>query len=389
MTLPDLNKSLAACKGGETIALPGGAYPITTISRKVFSKTVTITAEDPKNPPVFGGLTVSNSEGIDLVGLTSHHEPTEKSINTSNPMRLNTVKRVNVIGCDLSSGKAIAGISQDADPATPRPGDAIIGLPVGRGLVVWMAEESRVAGNNIHGSHRGMVIDHSPGIVVEDNDIHDLRSTPIMGSDIHGAVFQRNRCWNFKPWKFGGRGDHGDMIHLFPEKGGARMKVKISQNLLDQADGDPLLGVYLDDGGVGIGYEDVEISENTFLMTSPQAVRLENVVRSRVIGNIGLQIAGDAKAGPSVIYRDCADLLTADNEMHDVFGMMAGQLFGTYKGNKILPAKPDDPAYIAATRAAWLKRFRPSEPPVVEPPPEGNELVIRAKSGQTIIIHID
>lgn len=231
-------------------------------------------------------------------------------------------------------------------------------------------------------SHKGIVLNNSSALRLLRNDIHDTRTGQISGAGVSDVVIEANRLYNSRPWNFGGRGDHGDFIHLWTEpkyQSEPSTEIVIRDNLIDQADGFPILGIYLDDNGNGLGFKNVDISQNVILNGNGQGVRLERT-QGAVMNNWAVQTSGGPGDAPSIRLWDGCDVTMAGNVMADIYGAIKAA--GAMAANTVeLPAV--DLAGAAQQRAVWLAQFRPQpvelqlELPVIE---------ITLKPGQRLVV---
>ncbi|HPU16529.1 MAG TPA: calcium-binding protein, partial [Polymorphobacter sp.] len=140
---------------------------------------------------------------------------------------------------------------------------------------------------------KGITITGGHDFLIDNNDIYNLRTTPISGSVTSNLTISNNHTWDSRPWQFGGNGDHGDRIHIWTS-GTPITGLVIANNYLDQGAGDPMLGIYLDDNGTGMGFTNAIITGNTLIDGTGQGVLLENV--SGTVSNNALIWSGTGTA---------------------------------------------------------------------------------------------
>jgi hypothetical protein len=298
MTPAELTRAILAAR--DTFVVPPGDYGDFRIRRRADLELVC--AEGAK----FRSLTIAECRDLALRVVDSH--------------------AVHLLRPSLRGGPAIWGLPEDTDPSVSRSayGDNIIGWPTGRGVTIE-ANSTRVTleAATIREFFRGVVVggeDHA----IRGCDIGELRGSTLSGSG-QRLVIDANRFHRSRPWKFGGKGDHGDYIHLFTNGFTVPMTgVRITRNVMQQLDGGALLGIYLDDNTNNIGYVDTLVEGNILHNGSAQAIRLENV-DGRVIGNVAIPTPGiQLKQAPSIVKRNCpASLVIEDNVMGDAYGTFA------------------------------------------------------------------
>lgn len=375
----DFQSALKAAKSGDTIVVPPGEYESYTV-RRVAGLTI-----DGKGAK-FRSLVFSECVDLKLVNIEVVFVPDEKSISSTSALRISSSQGVEISAFKITGGVAIAGSSPDVLPTDPRPGDAIIGLPIGRGMTVENSTDVKVLSGSISKFHKGIVLANVKGLVIKQNDLSDFRTSPIVGGNVSHAEISENKLSCSRPWKFGGNGDHGDFIHLWTVEGkqtGPSDKIVIKNNLIDQAEGDAILGIYLDDNNKGLGFSNVVIEGNIILNGNAQGVALERV-QGVVSENLLLQTSGTAKQGPSILLRAGCNVNVNKNVLPDTYGTIAKKAAGgTYSENVLLPlaiAKSED---LSDSRKTWNALYRSVAP---QPEPEPTLRVIQVKAGERIII---
>jgi hypothetical protein len=364
----DLASALKAAKSGDTLVIPAGDYGDRTIRR---ISGLTLDAASAR----FRTLVLSECTDVELRGVVIDFTPDEASVSSTSALRVSSSKGVTISGGKISGGLAVAGVSQDVLPTDPRPGDAILGLPIGRGLTIENSAEVRVRGLEISNFHKGVVLSNVAGLAIVGNDVHDVRTSTIVGGNVSTALIAENRLTKARPWKFGGSGDHGDFIHLWTvpaKQTGPSTDIVIRDNLIDQGEGDAILGIYFDDNRNGLGFAGVVIEANVILNGNAQGVALEQV-HGVVRDNVMLQTSGTPKQGPSLLLRTGCDVVVVGNEMPDTYGTVAKAAEGgRYSYNVLRPIAVASAEVLSAVREAWAGEFRatpgqPDNPP--EPPP--------------------
>jgi hypothetical protein len=283
-----------------------------------------------------------------LEGFSVHLTPDAGTVSTTGGVRFagsapTPISGLTLRGLTLTCGPAVTGCAQDAEPGSQTAfGDNVLGLPTGTGVALYWARNVSIEDCDISGFMAGVSMGDCRGVAIRGNHIHDIRTTPIGGSVLGDITISGNRLVHSTPWKFGGKGDHGDAVHLWTDAKqkalGRVMGVTVSGNWIEQFK--PLLGIYLDDNGQGIGFGDVDISGNAIMACHAQGMLLENV-QGRASGNLLLQIAGDP-AHDAVSVRPIAGSVVSlsGNVGHDIYGALAAQ-----PGNTVVPP---------AVQPAWV-----------------------------------
>lgn len=263
-----LMAALNAARGGETIILADGNYGNATFSRLNFEQPVTIKGG------TFSSIAFSQSSGITLDDTTVNFTPSLTSTKNSQAIRVWASRDITITDAQITGGPSINGVPIDAT-VLDSTGN-VLGLPVGQGINISSSQRITVSSSDIALFHKGVVMAASSNIVIADNTIHDLRTTPISGSVTSNLTITGNHTYNSTPWRYGGDGDHGDRIHIWTGDTPIRGLV-IANNKLEQGTGAPMMGIYLDDNGKGLGFIDAVISGNRLTDGHGQGVLLENV----------------------------------------------------------------------------------------------------------------
>lgn len=233
----------------------------------------------------FDGALIVASRNVQLIGVTFRCG----ALPSSNAQCIRIVQ---------SSGVSIESGTVAADPATngvafdainPDASGNVIGLPAGKCINIESSSGVTVRGVDISGCAKGVTFSAVPGLVLDGNRIHDLRTTPISGVPGDGTRIIGNRTWGNHPWRFGNDrkdggadGDHGAGIHAFVRVGGKPVRgLVIAGNNLAVAG---MLGIEIDDNGFSIGFPGIDVSRNTITGHHGGGITLENT-SGTVTGN--------------------------------------------------------------------------------------------------------
>lgn len=364
MTHIELMTALAAAKGGEVISLPPGDYGDVEIIDRKPAVPITLRSADPKDPARFRTLLLDACDGLILEGLAVAFTPTSMTVAHSSAVMLRRCGRIVVRGCKVLGdvNGAVTGIAATTSPDAARPDASVLGLPIGRAITVERCDDVRIERNDIARFLRGVTLTNSSNVQIIDNDIHHIRTSPILGAawpvKITGNWLHSN-C----PWNYGGNGDHGGFIRLWLEAGQpAMVGVVIADNLLDQGSGPPVVAVHLQDkAAAGLpsnGYRNLTIAGNVTLNGSTQAYTLENC-HGVLTDCLMLQTEGTVKQGPSLLFKEGTAMAVERNTLTDVGDMVKNQVPpSTYLDNVLISRGPRPATEIIAAREAWLAGHR-------------------------------
>jgi len=276
---------LASLKAGDTLQLAAGNYGSLTLANLAFASSVTIKGGS------FTNIALSRVSNLTFDGTTVNFAPTATSDNNSQAIRAWQCDHITITNATVTGGLAVNGVAQSAT-VLDATGN-VLGLPAGKGINFDSSSDCAITNCDISLFAKGVTFSAVTNLDVSDNTIHNLRTTPISGSALSGLNITGNHSWDSTPWSFGGNGDHGDRIHIWTDKV-AITGVVIANNLLEQGKGDPMLGIYLDDNGKGLGFPDAVITGNTVIDGTGQGMLLENV--SGTVTNNTLTWSGTGNA---------------------------------------------------------------------------------------------
>jgi parallel beta-helix repeat protein len=235
-------------------------------------------------------------------------------------------------------GGAITG------PVVPPGGTGsglVEGMPAGVGIAVQNSSGVVISGADISRVRRGITLNGGSDLTLTNNEIHDLRGSPIDGSVAGRITIANNKLHDVYPWNWGA-GDHADFIHLWPDAKAAAPidMVTITGNRLDQGAGEAILGILL--GGGPVGYTNLKIDDNLILLGNAQAINVSNGLSGEMQRNVMLQPTGSAvHDAPSIKLYNSDSLAITGNVGPDLY-----KTYATRPGNTKLPAGPL-PGFIA------------------------------------------
>lgn len=283
-----------------------GNYGDILIKNKVFASDVTIMSRDPDQPATLHSLNVLNSGGINFSNLNVAYTPDANTKTFSPAVKVTDSVDISYTGGLITAGVAVSGVAADAMELDGSRN--VIGMYTGLGMQIHGSKDVLVEGVEITKVFRGIGMGESENVTIKNNHIHDVRTSPIVGGTVNNLVIDGNRLSDSNPWRPGeAAGDHADFIHFWtmaPTQTKPSSNVTITNNILDQGNGVAPLGIYLDDRGDSVGFENVNISGNVILNGVGQGIRLENTSNSVVKDNILLQTSGTQKDAPGIVIAD-------------------------------------------------------------------------------------
>ena len=333
-TSAQLQTALASAHGGDTILLASGSYGDFSVANRSFSSQVTIESADAGHPAEFRSISISGSQNLAFQNLSVHFTPTASTYAWDAALFVSGSSHIAFIHNEVDGGLSVNGVL-----ATATQLDAtqdVIGLPAARAATVSHSSSVQFIDNEINTFDRGLVLQMSTGLTITGNDIHNLRRTPIDGAGVSQTVIAGNYLHDLHPWHWG-YGDHGDFIHIWTDPAmqtGASAGLVIKDNYLAQGAGTAVLGIYLDDNSNGLGFSGAQITGNVVYNGNGQGMRLENLMNSKVDGNVLLQSSGELKVGPTIMARDGTSMLSMTHNI--VSGLDLVGLTGDSRGNVLV-----------------------------------------------------
>jgi Ca2+-binding RTX toxin-like protein len=265
----------------------------------VFATDVTITSVDPGHPAVFNTVSISGSTGLHFTNINVDYTPTMATYDFSSVVKISASSHITFTGGVVRADSAINGVAMDA--AAPDKSGNVIGMATGRGFTVDHSTGVTIENVEITHLDKGVVMTASDYVTISKNNIHDVRTSPIVGGGLDHIVIDGNHLSDSNPWKWGSQ-DHADFIHLWTSsENGVSTDVQITNNTIEQGDGTAILGIYLDDNGAKLGFSGVTISNNLILNGNGQGMRLENVFNSSITDNTLIQTSGTTKNAPGIV----------------------------------------------------------------------------------------
>ena len=358
MNTTELNAALAAAAPGAVIEIPPGEYGNVILRRRREVKVV------GRPDAVMNTFKVSGSHDVAVENLTVKTVHTAETPDFVNAFQVVDSEGVDIKGGYYSSGRSVAGVSPDAPP--PAPGGKVIGWPAGRAMSLERSKRILVEGVTIRESGGGITMSKLDGLTIRLCDIGKLRRTPINGGYCSNVLIERNYLHESRPWNLGGRGDHADFIHLWCAVSGTTPpapsnNIQIIDNWLDQAEGAPIMGIYLDDNGQKVGFRGVLVARNTLLSGHPQGILLDEVW-GEAIDNTLIQLPGSWRNNDP---RDTPSFKVVGGDV-SIRGNSGGDAYGVLKAlgaaNTIFPGGPRSPEDIAAARAIASQRVYGLDP---------------------------
>jgi len=302
-----LTSALGVAQAGDTISLASGNYGDFTIKNKAFSSDVTITSQNASSPAVFHSLTISASSHIHVDNVNVNLTPTATTYSFSTAVLITGSSSITLSHGSVTGGNAINGVAPTAT-ALDSTGN-VLGLPTGSGVSIQKSTGVTVDHMDISHLNSGLGMGSSDHITITNNDIYDLRRTAIAGGGVSDVTIDSNHLHDSNPWRWGQTpiGDHADFIAFWTDPTAqttASNNIVVTNNLMEQGAGTPVLGVWFEGQYGSLGFTNVKVEANTILDGNAQAVVMKWVNGGVVDHNTLLQTSGDAKTAPAIMLTE-------------------------------------------------------------------------------------
>jgi Ca2+-binding RTX toxin-like protein len=377
-----LTTTLASAKGGDIITLASGNYGDVTISGN-FSSDITITSKSALSPAIFHSLTVNDSSHITLDGLDVNATPTAATYSFSPAVSISESSNITFIHSTVTGGLAVSGIKQDGS-GVDYWGN-VQGLPTGYGITVTSSTGVKVDDVEVSKFYKGVVLNNSDYVTISHSDIHDTRTTPIVAGGGSHITIDSNHLHDVNPFQFGATGDHADYLAMWTNAGqaSASTDIKITNNLMEQGNGQAVLGMWMQGGDAG--YTNVQISGNAILAGNFQGIVLSETTGGVIDHNTLLQTSGiNNEDAPSILLAVGSEKISVHDNITSAYNDMSGSkgvLANTASNNTIVQKwYSNDAGYYTDTLLKSTEALYDSlvsgggsstpivVPPVVDPP---------------------
>lgn len=305
------NAAITAAKGGDTLHLAAGVYPVISIYNRNFTPALTLLSDDPAGPAVFPGITFKNSSGLAIDGAGVNFQPDAKTLDTSAAVRIDTASNVDLRNLKIVGHDAVAGVPADA--AQTDATGAVISFPVGVGVLIQSVQDVSLTGSEITGFHRSVAMGSVTRGLIDGNMLRNRRTTAIVGGDVVDVTVSNNTLIGVRPWRIGQTpvGDHVDMMAFWSGAGQTHpnANLKIIGNRMLGIDPPSAMGIWFQGGNDGKSpFTNLLVRDNLIVIANAQGIALWNVAGGLITNNdlITVQVAGIEvlKQRPSIMLLD-------------------------------------------------------------------------------------
>ncbi|WP_311029148.1 right-handed parallel beta-helix repeat-containing protein [Mesorhizobium koreense] len=329
----ELISALSNATDGETILLAPGSYGTLSLydARQPFAKftnQVTIKSADLNNLAQFSSLHLSGVENLTFDSVNFSYTPALGAPDYDKPFTVDRSSNI-TIQDSIFSGAVAEGLGVTED-----------GYGTGHGLTVSNSSAITIENNEFSNFLRAAVFSGDNGVVVKDNNIHDIRSDGLDFANVNDVQIMNNYIHDFKGAPRSG--DHMDMIQFWTNgTTSPSANITISENFLDSGGGSSTQSIFMrneevDSGRAGkeMYYKNIIIKDNIIYNSHLHGISVGEVDGITISNNTILQnqSSGDPQVlvtVPTVTVSSASDDVKITNNIVDNLNLspVDGQLF--------------------------------------------------------------
>jgi hypothetical protein len=237
----ELNTALHSAQAGDTIYLAAGTYSGLAIKSLIFSSAVTITSADPLHRAVLTNFDVTSVQGLTFSNLEFSSTGTVGTAFNISKSQYLTFDHINAHG-------SLDGNAQNDS----------------QGLGILNSNHINVTNSEFQQFYRGVQFGNSNDITVSGNNIHDLRTSGVVGAGVFNIKVLDNQISSIHPMT----GDHPDAIQFFTSGTTvASHDILVADNVITRGGGDGTQGIFFRDQVGTLPFNNVTIHDNLVVGT--------------------------------------------------------------------------------------------------------------------------
>lgn len=299
----ELENALHSASGGERIELAPGDYGDLYFANLSFSSEVTITSEQPSSMASIRSLALVGASNLHFDSIFFDYIPDENTVIHSSAVRVDRSNNITISNSIVEGGPSIVGISPDSEPGE-QGAEGILGLPNGQGIRIVSSSNVRLENNDVSEFYRGIILNLSENVEIVGNEVHHTRASTLAGGGNSDVLVEGNYFHSAQPWKYGAAGDHGDYVFFWTDGNQIEPSnnIVIRNNVIDQGDGDPMLGIILGDrSAADVGFTNSEITGNVINNGHNVSISVDISDGLIIRENTLLQSSGGPKEAPKIL----------------------------------------------------------------------------------------
>jgi hypothetical protein len=242
-----LSTALSHAHAGDVIKLAAGTYSSVSIKNFNPNGAITITSQDPSHQAVITGLDVTNSSGLNFNNLefsfpvgNGTAAPHGIMVRSSHDVHFLNDNIHGVLNNDPTNDVTGIGISQSSNVS--------------------------VQNSQLQELHSGVTVGSSDHVTISGDYIHDIRVDGIEGAGDDTITISNNLFTDFHhvgTVTSTTTGDHSDAIQFWTTgQTRSTTNLTIANNVIDQGAGRDMQGIFLQDLGGKLPYQNVAVTGN-------------------------------------------------------------------------------------------------------------------------------
>ena len=313
----ELMTALTNATGGESILLAPGDYGDLSLydARQPFVKfasEVTIRSADPDDPAVITSMRINGVENLTFDAIKFDYDADSGAPDLESPFVLKNSLNITIKNSTFD-GDVAEGL-----------GAALDGYGTGHGLTVRDSSGILIESNEFYNFKRAGVFNGVDGLIVRNNDIHDIRSDGLDFANVDNALIEANYIHDFKKAPLST--DHMDMIQFWTNgTDDPSTNIIITQNILDSGGGSETHSIFMrnemvDTFGAGLEmyYQNITIEDNVIYNAHTHGINVGETIGLTIQGNTILQNPDTGSDGlvnvPTISLSDASqDVVVANN----------------------------------------------------------------------------
>ncbi len=260
----ELHSAVLSASGPTTILLEAGLYGDLYLNNLTNTDNITIKSADPDNVALFTEVSIINSQNVAFENVRIDYDVNDETIIINEVVNIASSSGIAIRNSVIKGGLATDGAPIDGGIEDKVASGNVVGLPTTIGVRVMNSQNIELSGNDMSEFWKGIVAEHINGFNVIDNEIHDVRTSPIAAGQMDNFTLEGNYIHTVTPWNFGGAGDHAGFLRTWVIGEEVSTNFIIRNNVFDRADGEAPMGIFLQGNGSldNIKYKNVLIENN-------------------------------------------------------------------------------------------------------------------------------
>lgn len=165
--------------------------------------------------------------------------------------------------------------------------------------------------NEIHNLFRAIVVGTGEDIEVTNNYIHDMRSEGVNMAGVKNVLIDGNYMTDFHPNVESG--DHADFIQFWTTGAGNSSDVTIRNNALIEGSGGSAQGIFIENDIPGNFYSNFNIEGNLYHGTAPNGIIIDDMQGGSIVNNTAINDASSASLVNIALEGDTQGVVVANN----------------------------------------------------------------------------